>query len=45
MASAPTRAASGVELAMSQNKTVTTLRSPSKADREVRIILARWGGV
>ncbi len=45
MESAPTCAARGVELAMSQNRTVTILRSPCSTEREVRIILARCGGV
>ena len=33
MASAPARPANCVELAMSQNSTVTCLRSPSRVDR------------
>jgi hypothetical protein len=45
MRSGPTRSASGVELAMSQNSTVTCLRSPSSAAREVRIRSARCLGV
>ena len=45
IASAPTFAASGVELAMSQNNTVTCFLSPSKALLEVRIFSARCLGV
>ena len=45
MFSAPMLAASGVELAMSQNSTVTCLRSPSSALRDRRIDSAKCGGV
>src|SRR5262245_31905752 len=45
MASGPNRSARGVELVKSQNSTVTCLRSPSRALREVRIFSARCLGV
>src|SRR6185503_11719852 len=45
MRSGPTRSASGVEFAMSQKSTVTCLRSPSRAPREVRMRSARCLGV
>jgi hypothetical protein len=45
MRSGPTRSASGVELAMSQNSTVTCLCSPASAARVVRIRSARCLGV
>ena len=43
IASAPTRSASAVELAMSQNNTVTCLRSPSSAPRAVCELLLEIG--
>jgi hypothetical protein len=45
MASAPRRAASAVEFAMSQNSTVTSFRSPSRTLRVARILSARCLGV
>ena len=44
-ASSPSRFESSVEPAMSANSTVTCLRSPSSAEREVRIRSARCRGV
>src|SRR5262245_8397457 len=45
MVSAPSRSASEVEPTRSQNSTVTGLRSPCMALRDVRIFSARWRGV
>src|SRR5262249_18470497 len=45
MASGPSHSARAVELARSQKSTVTCLRSPVSAAREVRILSARWRGV
>src|SRR3989441_9770176 len=45
IASAPNCSASEVEFAMSQKRTVTCFRSPSRALREVRIFSARCLGV
>jgi len=45
MRSGPTRSARGVELARSQKSTVTCLRSPSSAAREVRMRSAKCLGV
>ena len=45
IASGPSCSASGVESAMSQKSTVTCLRSPSSALRELRMRSARYRGV
>ena len=45
MPSAPSRSARAVEPTRSQKSTVTGLRSPSSALRDVRIRSARWRGV
>ena len=45
MASGPSRSASAVDPTRSQKSTVTGLRSPCSAAREVRMRSARWRGV